>query len=348
MGRDDSTRVLEGAYAFSELVSWQEAISASVRVPGFLAIDADEARNRVRVVVGLDASLPNVMRAIEAAGVPAQAVIIERRRQDQAAVSLRDRYRPTAGGLQIVNAGGGRCTLGFNVDVQFYNEKGFLTAGHCASGSPGSGQTGGLIYQNTVQTSNLIGTISLNPAWSSTDPNCAGYTLCTMADVMFVTSANSSSTEWAKRVAWTTSTGTNNARGSLTISGWSSGLQSYPFIYQGALVYKVGRTTGQTLGAVSATCENPVVTDASGLQYVALCSVRVNGAAVGGGDSGAPVYYPQSGGDPPYAIGILFAGGGSSIADDFADATWYCTAGCTYVFSEWYQVQSHLSRYLAP
>ncbi len=107
-------------------------------------------------------------------------------------------------------------------------------------------------------------------------------------------------------------------------------------------VYKVGRTTGVTYGTVAATCENPLV-DSLGTGKVILCADRATGASYGGGDSGGPVFYPAAQSDPPYAIGLFFSGKGSAF-----NGSGQCTSGCEILFSEWYNVQWHLSRYFSP
>lgn len=343
LGTEDATKIIPGQYGFSELVAWQQEISRVVREPGFLSIDADEALNRVRVTIAEDAAPERFMRAIAAAGIPDSAVVIDTSPLIVSLASVRDRIRPTAGGLQISNALSTLCTLGFNVDVQFYGQKGFLTASHCDSGTRGGGGTGNSIYQNTVSLSNTIGIVSINPAWTRTDFECRGYTLCTLADVMYVEAVNYSASEWAKKVVKASYAGINNAPGSLTISSYWTGLSIAPFTYVGASVDKVGRTSGLTRGKIGATCENPLVDSLKVAPYVVLCSERVDSAAAGEGDSGAPVYYPEFSPDPTYAIGIVFASTGSSFGTDGI-----CTAGCRYYYSPWYSIETHLSRYFTP
>lgn len=344
--RDDSLRVLTGDYAFSELVAWQRAISRSVRVPGLLGIDADEGRNRVRAVIAPDASSGEFEQAISAAGVPLHAVVFERRESGRLLQSeLRHRWRPSFGGLQIMNKKpNSECTIGFGVDMLFYNQRGFLTASHCAAGTVGSGSlVDPLIGQPMYKLwnpMNIIGAVHLNPPWNRTDPDCNSIALCTVADVMYVESAGGAT---SKHVAWTTFTGWNGSIGSRNVSAASTGLQVAPFIFQGATVYKVGRNTGQTAGTVGATCEHVYLTSPI---VAVLCSVRVDNSASGYGDSGSPVYYPASAGEPAYAMGILFAGD-SLNAGSGGEAR--CQGShCRFWFSDWNQLQAHMSRYFSP
>lgn len=346
VGVEGATVLRDADYAFSELVAWSRALASQPRAREIVSIDADERINRVRISV---ASLEDGARALQAAakaGVPEAAVSLEvREGTGQLLATVQNRVRATAGGLQIRNSGGNNCTLGFNVDVEFYGEKGFLTASHCAVGVTGFGTTGDTIYQNTIAATNRVGKVHINLPWNSTDPACGGITLCTSADVMFVRAfGDTTPANWQKRIARTsTNMPTNSAMGSLTIDAYYVGIQKVPFLYVGATVYKVGRTTGGTSGTIGATCEFPTYTSGS---HAFLCVPRVDNASNGPGDSGAPVFYRPAGtppyNEPPYAIGILFAGGGSQYN------TIRCTAGCWYHFTEWYAIEDRLARYFTP
>ncbi|MEP6496095.1 MAG: trypsin-like serine protease [bacterium] len=340
LGAEGSTAVLQGQFGFSELVAWSRSIAASLRAPGFLSIDADEAQNRVHITTTKGAPREPFLRGIGALGIPESAIVFSESVPFVSATSLQDRYRPTGGGQQIVT-GTILCSLAFNVDVQFYAEEGFLTASHC-SGSF-SGSTGASVYQNNVGIGNLIGTTSLNPAWDRTDSDCRGASLCTDADAMYVHSSDSTSPNWSKRIYSTSTWGSSNNPGSLTISAYWPGIWVFPYSpWVGMTAYKVGRTTGVTSGTVAATCENPML-DSLTVPKVVLCADRATGASWGPGDSGGPVFYPAAQTDPPYAIGIFFGGKGSAF-----NGSNQCTSGCEILFSEWSSVQWHLSRYFSP
>ena len=337
IGSDGATEIRDAEYSFSELVAWTLAVARQPRSPDVLSIDADERLNRVRISVPNDAARARVEAILARAGVPLAAVVLENRPPGRLLATVQQRVRATAGGLQIQNADSSTCTLGFNVIVEFYSEKGFLTASHCDKGSNGLGTTGDTIYQHAKPTAtNRVGSVYLNPAWNSTDPSCGGVALCTDADAMFVRGfADTTSANWQQRIARTgTNYPTNNGNGSLTIDAFWTNLSKVPFVYVGEIVSKVGRSTGGTKGTVGATCEYPTYDS-----YAFLCVSRVDGASQGNGDSGAPVY------DLPYAVGILFAGGGTSYG---AGPIFRCTAGCWYHFSEWYSIETHLSRYFDP
>lgn len=187
----------------SELMSLLRVAAQASLGLTVIALDADERSNQIVVYVESSADSSRLLERFAEAGMPPSDVrFVIGPRPVALQSSLRGRHRPTASGLQIRNQGGARCTLGWNVTTAFWNETGFLTAAHCASGSAGSGsaQLGQPMYQPSVLTADLVGTISLNPAFDQTDPMCLGSSYCTIADVMFVTSSNPTET-WAKRVA---------------------------------------------------------------------------------------------------------------------------------------------------
>lgn len=196
-------RVLSAQYSMSELMSLLRVAAQASLGLTVIALDADERSNQIVVYVESSADSSRLLERFAEAGMPPSDVrFVIGPRPVALQSSLRGRHRPTASGLQIRNQGGARCTLGWNVTTAFWNETGFLTAAHCASGSAGSGsaQLGQPMYQPSVLTADLVGTISLNPAFDQTDPMCLGSSYCTIADVMFVTSSNPTET-WAKRVA---------------------------------------------------------------------------------------------------------------------------------------------------
>lgn len=89
--------------------------------------------------------------------------------------------------------------------------------------------------------------------------------------------------------------------GALPVVAWISSIV-------GITYYKVGRTTGTTTGTMTATCVNQVLGSTLG-NVMNLCVDEVH-ALSGGGDSGAPVYYPN--GDGTVSMAGTLVGGSSS------------------------------------
>ena len=341
-------RVLAARYSMSELIALLRMIAQASEGASIVALDADERSNQVVVYVERSVDSLSLLDRYAAAGVAAGAVRFDVGQRPVALQpSLRGRHRPTASGLQIRDQTGNRCTLGWNVTTAFWNETGFLTAAHCAAGSAGSGsaQLGQQMYQPSVLAADLVGTISLNPAFEQTDPLCLGVSLCSLADAMFVLASNPSAT-WAKRVAKPTGVFSNNTVGSAAFSGFWTSLPLAPFAFIGLPVDKVGRTTGATRGQLEATCTNPLVS-VPPATYRVLCADQVVNASAGQGDSGAPVLFPES---PTQAqvLGMLFAGGPLNTLNS-SDGTWRCAnTTCRFYYSNWSQIELHLNRYILP
>lgn len=336
-------------FAFSHLPAWSQLLLAELaNVPGFLALDADESTNRVVVTVVSPSLEPEVRRAAQAAGAPPSAVRVQIGRPIQHTyVSLRTSMRPTLNGVEIGNASGGKCSLGWNV-TSTNGEEGLLTAAHCTNTEAHDGLVGAPIYQSSG--GSQIGSIAIKPAWTW---GCWGYVpggyyngYCTEADVMFV-----ASNEGSRLVARTEDVGTNGARGTHWLSGypwWPNTGEAVIITAAGMGVWKVGRTTGTTAGTIQATCEAVVVSASS--NYLVTCADRV-AASSGRGDSGSPVFRhikvevaPREYEWINYPVGILFANNGSTNYDEH-DGSPYCQGtACQYWYSPWEKIQNRLAR----
>jgi hypothetical protein len=336
--------IRRGRAPFSQILDWKNTVgSAIVRLPGLVAMDADESMNQVKVTVAADAPVAKFQEAIAALNLPDSTVAIITGPRTESLAGLRSaQFRPTQGGVQIMNSLGARCTLGFNVTTYSWNETGYLTASHCDPSSIGSGGTGTSQGQPTNSGGDLVGSVFLNPAFNRTDSACLSYSLCTDADVMFVQYTNAATA--AKRVTTTAFVGTSYAGGSISSVGYWNYISIVPYAYYGMTVDKVGRTTGWTRGTISGTC---VDTPVAGT-YMVLCANSVTGSRAGKGDSGASVFYPMVNPDPLYAMGILFGGGPMNAIDWDDGGTEYCTSGCTYYYSPWESFVGHMSRYFLP
>jgi len=335
-------KVVQADYSFSQLVDWQQAtLSALAARPGFNSVDADESTNHVHVTLLPGTDIASFSKAMTGLGIPAQAIEITYD-SPMGPANIRNRFpNGLGGGMQIENELGQFCSLGFNVTTN-YDEQAFVTAGHCAPGTPGDGVLGNLIYQNVNIGGYQVGTILENPVWPTiADAPCNGKR-CPWADVMLVKYLNASLSVHV--VAATTYLGQNNQLGSIFENAWRVNQQRRPYpLYAGYTgVDKVGRTTGWTRGNVSATC---VAQDLG--TYWVRCSNLITGSSAGEGDSGASVFL--LGPTTTWVVGILFAAPRYQPNSDNQGNTW-CNQSCVYAYSDWSAIESgaFLSRTLNP
>jgi hypothetical protein len=295
--------------------AFDRASAEVLALPGTVFADYDEVNGRLLFGVENLAAVRGVQTALGRLGLPSATYEIKITEPIVFAATLRDKFDPTQGGIQI-HFGQYLCTLGFNVTHVATNERSFITNSHCTNTQ--GGVEGTQYYQPT---SSVDGTVI---ATEVADPTyfrggvCPRGKKCRYSDASrarYATARGSTQGAIAK------TTGFNNndltVAGSFTITAQDDNATAAPV---GTVVNKVGRTTGWTQGKVTNTCVN---TNVSGSNITQLCQTFV-GASVAGGDSGSPVF---AGTSSVTLVGILW--GGSS-------------SGGSYVFSPLKQIQQEL------
>jgi len=140
-------QVRPGRFTWNELESWQAKVSTeTLRLPGAVFVDADEAGNQVRVGVERGKGA-QVRAALARMGLPSAAAVVEETDPVTFAVASRPRpggqslqglARPIRGGVQI-NFPGFLCTLGFSaIDG---GSRSFITNSHCTNNQGGVDNT---------------------------------------------------------------------------------------------------------------------------------------------------------------------------------------------------------------
>jgi hypothetical protein len=316
-----NVRVHQGQYDFRQLHAWKDSMLDVLSLPGVVLLDADEAKNRVRVGIdagaggGWESNRDAVLDALVQFGVPEAAVVFQKVPPIHNLATLRDRVRPVPGGVQIA-FNNFVCTKGFGANRA--GVAGFVTNSHC-SGTQG-GVQGTVMYQNTNSSANRIGVETADPTYFTGSP-CPAGRRCRFSDSAFARYDSTGLREFG-RIARTTGVGSltvSTTAPRFTITATSSGPSS------GQTVNKMGRTTGWSRGQVSSTCVNINV---SGSNITQLCQSIVN-AGVGGGDSGSPVFTASTSSASTNAtlVGILWGGD---------------TAGTLFVMSPYNQIVSEL------
>jgi hypothetical protein len=274
----------------------------ALRLPGAVFVDADEAANRVTVGVerGHVASARAVLGRL---GLPVAAAEVVETEPVTFAVgavadpTLRQRVRPLEGGIQI-NFPGFLCTLGFSANDG--TVRSFITNSHCTNVQGGVDRTP---YWQPLETVDdvKIATEVEDPTYRAI-AGCPTGRVCRRADA-----ARARYNVSAAKVAFGQIAKTARpAKSALTITGRFS-ITAEGEAVAGQTVNKVGRTTGWSQGAVTATCVN---TNVSGSSITELCQDFVS-ATVGAGDSGSPVFAITSGTNVRL-LGILWGGSGTS------------------------------------
>lgn len=304
-----TAKVQQGQYDFLQLRAVQQNARHVLGLAGVVFSDVDEVRNRVVIGVESSAAARSVEHALQMLDLAPEAVIIELTEPIEVETNhtLRDRVRPVAGGLQINftrGASGFLCTLGFNVRSPVApNVHGFVTNSHCSD-------TRGVVVptpywqHSRFAEETFIGWEEHDLPFFQDGP-CPEGRNCRYSDAL-----------GARYEA-----GVDNAfgqiyrtieLGSLEIDPVTPRWQivaELPFPIVGQVLHKTGRTSGWTMGEVTATCVTSNVAGEGSITM--LCQDRVATTSAGG-DSGAPYFVRIGETNNVALIGIHWGSGGGT------------------------------------
>lgn len=324
-GGVDRMVVRDGEYDFAQLSRWHGQMRQVLGLDGVVFTDIDETRNRLRVGVDADAMVAPIQVALERFEVPTEAVDIEVTEPvvPLTGSTLQQRVQPFGGGLQLVfpNPMPGfvsLCTLGFNIlhPAPGRRQSYFVTNSHCTLQHSVVDNTP--YYQQPVAALNpkLLIAIEVQDPPFLTDPLLCPYAVigfvCRYSDAAIARYVTPRTAVRFASIYRTEFFGTGAAAGSVDIGGDNPKFfditDEEPFPLGGEVLDKMGRTTGWTRGPVTNTCVDVAV---SGTNIAMLCQDFVQ-AAVGGGDSGSPVFQQVEHSKNARLYGILWGGAGSS------------------------------------
>lgn len=299
-------RVARGEFDWAELERWQlEGGTDALSVEGAVFIDADEAKNRLRIGVEHAAAAAGVRSALARRGVPEAAVTIEQTEPIVPMVSLQASNSRT-GGLQInfdpdpAASGSYVCTLGFNDGTTR-----FITNSHCTNVQGGT--TNKTVYGQPLLNLGIVADELDDPNYF-TGGACPANRRCRYSDA--ARAAYRSGYTGQQGVISRTA-GPNQKRNALEITGtFTITAEHSTGGVVGEVVNKIGRTTGWTQGKITNVGVN---TNVSGSNITQLGQTFVS-AGVNGGDSGSPVFSLGTGSNVTLR-GILW--GGSSNGRSF-------------------------------
>lgn len=320
------TDVLASAGRQDQMSAWfAQASPAVLALAGTVFADHDEGAGKLVFGIEHAAAATGVRTALARLGIPSSAYDIVVTEPIRYAATLRDRWRPTIGGIQI-HFGQYLCTLGFNADDG--TERSFITNSHCTNTQ--GGVEGTEYFQPTSTVDPTVIAVEVE------DPNyfrggaCPRGRKCRYSDA---SRARYSSTVSSTRGSIASTSGPNNGSlevtGTFTITAQDNNTTNFAI---GTTVNKVGRTTGWTQGAVTRTCVN---TNVSSSNITLLCQTFVENpggaVVVGGGDSGSNVFRITSGSNVEL-VGLLWGGNSS---------------GTLFVFSPLKQVRDEIGAFVA-
>ncbi|MGH7529965.1 MAG: hypothetical protein ACREMN_06235, partial [Gemmatimonadales bacterium] len=303
-------RVLAGDFEYAQLDAWyRQARPDAFQVAGIILGDVDEGHNRIRFGVA-DAGAGAALRtALAGVGIPAEAAIVETRAPIVAVATLRDRVRPTVGGLQInffaspTSPVSLLCTLGFN--ALSGGEASFITNSHCSNVEGGT-ETPTDYYQNLRSggAANFIGVEVDDPQWlPQANLDCPPPFGCRFSDA--ARAAYAPGVDFVLgRIARVDEVTTSLEDQVHTIDGFLTIRDERADPVQGETANKIGRTTGWTRGPTTETCVDVL---AIGTTHIRLCQAIV-AALVDGGDSGSNVFFQRGNSSKVTLLGILWGG----------------------------------------
>lgn len=299
---------------------FNRASPAVLALSGTVFADHDEANNRLVFGVENSAAIRGVQTALAHLRIPSSAYAVHVTEPIHFAFTLRDRWRPTQGGIQI-HFGQFLCTLGFNADDG--TQRSFITNSHCTNKQGGVEGTQYFQPTSTVDPA-VIATEVEDPQYFRNGA-CPRGRKCRFSDASrALYSASAGSTRGVISKTSGANNGSLDVTGAFTIATQDNATTSFAI---GKTVNKVGRTTGWTQGNVTNTCVN---TNVSGTNITQLCQTFVQNpggaVVVGGGDSGSNVFGITSG-DNVDLVGILWGGNSS---------------GTLFVFSPLKQIRDEL------
>lgn len=296
------------------------ASPAVLALAGTVFADHDEVNQKLVFGIERAAASRGVATALSHLGIPSSAYEIRVVEPIYNAATLRDRFRPTQGGIQI-HFTQFLCTLGFNGDDG--PQRSFFTNSHCTAKQGGVQNTTYFQPTSTVDQT-VIATEVEDPTYFRGGA-CPRGRNCRYSDSSrALYSGGTTSTRGVIAKTSAANNGSINVTGTFTITSQDNNTTNFAL---GTTVNKVGRTTGWTQGNVTASCVN---TNVSGTKFTQLCQTFVENpggaVVVGGGDSGSGVFRITSGTNAQL-VGILWGGNGS---------------GTLFVFSPLKQIRDEL------
>jgi hypothetical protein len=298
----------QGEYDFIQLNALRRQARSVLSLAGTVFLDADEVRNRVVVGVEDDAAAASVERAVAMLGLPSGAVVLVRSEPIELDQSLRDVVRPVGGGLQIAWDRAGStilCSHGFNVRPHHpagQHIHGFVTNSHCSRER--SNMLSTPYWQPSRVAANLIGEEEHDAPFFTGAP-CPAGRVCRWSDSLGARYAPGVFNVLG--IIYRTLFPGTTSMGSLDIDPanptWQIVGENVTVV--GQTLHKTGRTSGWTMGPVTATCQDVNTSP----NITLFCQHRILNLRQGG-DSGSPYFLRVGGTSNVMLAGLHWGGSG--------------------------------------
>ncbi len=279
-------------YSFIQLLDWKKQVEPIVwQIKGVTSLDVNEVNNNLTIGAEDQAAANEVNSKLSTLQLPEEALVVEIDEETKFLASplettgnltnglppehLRSLQRPLVGGLEIKAYQRGACTLGF-IAIRS-GVRGFVTNSHCTRSQF---SIASFLRKRFYQAAGYVG---YEYAEAPMYPNGGGF--FRWADAAFIR-IDDDVTSQLGAIA-------NTSYGSLLRTGTKYiNLKSNPI--SGENVWKVGRTTGKTMGEIYATCVD-VPVQVEGFDVLYKCQSRVKATNnthgwVWQGDSGSAAY----------------------------------------------------------
>lgn len=285
----------EAKYSWAQLSKWAANFASINSLPGVTYTDINEAENHLTVGVETLAQFYAVRTTLENGGVPNDAIYLRVAPMDQSMFTLQNRSRGAAGGLRIQNATTLGCTMGFNAVWYTGSDSviSFATNSHCTSVR--DGVDGTVHYQvDRSASGDRLGSEYRDAPSFDVAHGCnpkAGTTRCKYSDISLAAYDNSVDNlgfflaQPATRGQWSST---------ITFDTYMQVVSETLWPLMGDTVDKIGSETGWTSGPVIETCVDVAAGQSGVWAYTYVCQYRT-AAQADGGDSGAGVFYYDSG-----------------------------------------------------
>lgn len=321
---DQTAKVKLVSYDYAQLSELKFRIARMTVAEGLQGIGVDEVSGKV--FLSTDAShSESIRRMLSGAGISDDAfrMEIEPKPENTSCANLQAACTPLNAGLQVVDvAGNAYCSIGMlgwrNDSLQpgqpDFNYKVLVTASHCTNGQ--TTVAGDTLYQPTFPGTAIAMEVDEAVVYPSLTCQAWGYvyTACRHADAaVFKVFPSISMSGGSVAVS-----NTSSPPSWLSQTAYTGGGPIGTVV--GDSVIRVGSVNGQKKGRISMSCVDR--SDGFITNLFTLCTQRVTGTPVLGGDSGGLVYVPYKVGDSrtPRSAGIV-------IQTDFAGGLYFSPTG---------------------